>query len=146
MDGQAAGPGSSLNTVRLAAILLAAGVGLGAFGAHGLRAVVAAERLVTWQTAVDYHLLHALGLLALGLAGERLRPGARRWAVGLLVTGIGLFCGSLYLLVLTEQRWLGAVTPLGGAVFIAGWLTVAAGAAVDASNTRPQNRPDEVVP
>lgn len=128
-----------MQTVRLAALLLAVGVGLGAFGAHGLRHLVAAERLDTWQTAVDYHLLHALGLLVLGLAGERVRPRARRWAVGLLVAGVGLFSGSLYLLVLTDQSWLGAVTPLGGVAIIAGWCAVAVGAAVDAADTSPQN-------
>lgn len=99
----------------------ALGVALGAFGAHGLKNVVSDPALLdTWETAARYHLIHAL---ALGLVA--LHPGQPRWAGGLFVAGTLLFSGSLYVLVLTEQRWLGAITPIGGVCFIAGWLVLA---------------------
>jgi uncharacterized membrane protein YgdD (TMEM256/DUF423 family) len=105
------------------AVLAAVGVGLGAFGAHGLRARVSPEMVAVWETGVRYHLVHALGLLAVALAVGRW-PAA---ALGgwLFVAGTLVFSGSLYLLVLSGQRWLGAITPLGGLAFIAGWLVLA---------------------
>ncbi len=100
----------------------AAGVALGAFGAHGLRARVTPEALAIWETGVRYQLVHALGLLAVGWAGARW-PGALVATAGwLFVAGILIFSGSLYLLVLTGQRWLGAITPVGGLALIAGWI------------------------
>jgi len=113
----------------LAAFILALAVGTGAFGAHGLGAMVMPARLAVWQTAVLYHLIHGVGLLALvalaaqlgGLSGNRLL----RLAVWALLLGIMLFSGSLYLLVLTDTPWLGALTPIGGVAFILGWLAVA---------------------
>lgn len=103
------------------AILAGVGVTFGAFGAHALEARVTAERLVTFETAVRYQMLHALAILAAALLG-----GERAALAGLLfVLGIALFSGSLYLLVLTGVRWLGAITPLGGVAFIAGWGVLA---------------------
>jgi uncharacterized membrane protein YgdD (TMEM256/DUF423 family) len=81
--------------------------------------------LVTFETGARYHMYHALGLLAVAWAATRW-PGAGVTAAGwLFVAGTLLFSGSLYLLVLTGQRWLGAVTPLGGLAFLAGWVALA---------------------
>jgi uncharacterized membrane protein YgdD (TMEM256/DUF423 family) len=103
----------------------ATGVGLGAFGAHGLKARVSTEMLAVFETAVRYHLIHALGLLAVGWAAARW-PGSTLQASGsLMLLGIVLFSGSLYLMVLTRARWLGAVTPLGGVAFITAWVLLA---------------------
>ena len=98
-------------------------VALGAFGAHGLKSRVGPDLLGVWETGVRYHLVHALGLLAIGWAAERW-PGAAI-AGWLFLAGTLIFSGSLYVLVLAGQRWLGAVTPLGGLAFIAGWLWLA---------------------
>lgn len=98
---------------------------LGAFGAHGLRGLVDPDRLEVWETAVRYHVIHSLALLAVGLAASR-RPGRATTAAGaFFVVGIALFSGSLYLLVLTGKGWLGAVTPFGGVLFLAGWVALA---------------------
>jgi uncharacterized membrane protein YgdD (TMEM256/DUF423 family) len=105
-----------------AALLGAAGVALGAFGAHGLRARLDARALEVWETAVRYHLLHAAALLALALSPY---APALRGAGWLLALGIALFSGSLYALALGGPRWLGPITPLGGLAFIAGWLWIA---------------------
>ena len=102
------------------------GVGLGAFGAHGLKNRVTPEMLTVWQTAVQYHLVHALGLLLIGILAHLLpeSPQVRQAGWALLV-GIVLFSGSLYLLVLTGVRMLGAITPLGGLAFLGGWALLA---------------------
>src|ERR671923_224847 len=100
-----------------------AGRAVCAFGAHGLRARLVPDMLATFEIGVRYQMYHALALLAVGLA-------VPRWpslALGgwLFVAGTVVFSGSLYALAVTGQRWLGAVTPLGGAAFIAGWLALA---------------------
>lgn len=99
------------------------GVMLGAFGAHGLRARVSPERLANWHTATEYHLIHALALLAVGLLLRQApQAGAAASAAGWCFTlGTLVFSGSLYLLVLSGQRWLGAITPIGGVLLIIGW-------------------------
>jgi uncharacterized membrane protein YgdD (TMEM256/DUF423 family) len=104
----------------------AAGVALGAFGAHALKARLPADLLAVWQTAVQYHLWHALALVAAGLLALQL-PGSAplRWAGWLMVAGLLLFSGSLYVLALSGMRWLGAITPFGGAAWIAAWLLLA---------------------
>ncbi|HJQ17607.1 MAG TPA: DUF423 domain-containing protein [Allosphingosinicella sp.] len=103
------------------ALLAGVGVTLGAFGAHGLRDVLDAERLGWWHTAVSYQMWHAIGLIA--LAAVRLeRP---RLIVALLGIGTLVFSGSLYLMALTDWRWLGMITPIGGATMIAGWGVLA---------------------
>lgn len=100
-------------------------VAAGAFGAHALRAVVPSDLLVVWETGARYHMYHSLAVLAAAWAAERWeRPAARR-AGWLFLAGIVLFAGSLYLLALTGTRWLGAVTPLGGICFLAGWASLA---------------------
>ena len=109
--------------IQTAALFGALGVVLGAFGAHGLEARLTPDRLDVWTTAVDYHLLHAVALLALALyeraTGAKIRGPATGFTLGIL-----LFSGSLYALALGGPRLLGPVTPLGGLCFIAGWLSL----------------------
>lgn len=110
---------------RFGSILAALGVAAGAFATHGLASNVTAARLETWHTAAYYHVIHALGLLAVAWAIGRW-PGRLTEAAGwLFLAGIVLFSGSLYLLVLTDAPWLGAVTPLGGVGFLCGWACLA---------------------
>jgi uncharacterized membrane protein YgdD (TMEM256/DUF423 family) len=108
-----------------AALLLALAVVLGAFGAHGLRDRLDAYSMGVWEKAVFYHFIHALGLLVVALARDRISPAAEAWVCWLLLAGILLFCGSLYVLALTRVTVLGAVTPFGGLAFIAAWLLLA---------------------
>jgi uncharacterized membrane protein YgdD (TMEM256/DUF423 family) len=108
--------------LRIAAAFGLAGVVLGAFGAHGLRAVLEEHGTrAVWETAVFYQLVHAIALLALAAAHR-----ASRWVAGLWVAGIIVFSGSLYLLAVTNAKWLGAITPLGGVAFLAGWALIVA--------------------
>jgi len=109
-----------------AAMALASAVALGAFGAPALRGLLAPDALAIYQTAVQYHFWHGLGLLAVGILMERW-AAARALAASawLLIAGLLLFSGSLYLLAVTGERWLGAITPLGGGAFIAAWLLIA---------------------
>jgi len=110
------------------AVLCALGVMLGAFGAHGLRERLTADLLAVFETGVRYHLIHALGLLAVAWAASRW-PNAWVGAAGwLFVAGIAVFSGSLYVLAVTGIRWLGAITPIGGVCLIAGWVVLAVGA------------------
>jgi uncharacterized membrane protein YgdD (TMEM256/DUF423 family) len=102
-------------------------VALGAFGAHALRSRVAPEMLAVWHTGVEYHLFHALGLFALGFAAAQLPESPLiKYAGWLMLAGIVLFSGSLYLLALTGERWLGAITPIGGLAFLAAWALLVA--------------------
>lgn len=109
----------------LGCVFALAGVGAGAFGAHGLRARLGADLLAVWETAARYQLFHALALLAVALAASRWPAPAWAAAGWLFTAGIVVFSGSLYLLALTGTRWLGAVTPLGGLCFLAGWAAAA---------------------
>lgn len=109
----------------VASVLLALAVAAGAFGAHALKAQLSAEMLQTWKTAVDYHFYHALGLLVIGALALLLPDLPLKWPAILLLSGIVLFSGSLYVLSITGTKWLGAITPLGGLSFIAGWLLLA---------------------
>jgi uncharacterized membrane protein YgdD (TMEM256/DUF423 family) len=96
---------------------------LGAFGAHGLKAKLTAEMLAVYQTGVHYHLFHALGLLAVGLVATQIADSVwLKWSGWLMLAGIILFSGSLYVLSVSGMRWLGMVTPFGGAAFIAAWI------------------------
>jgi uncharacterized membrane protein YgdD (TMEM256/DUF423 family) len=102
-------------------------VALGAFGAHGLQSRLAdaadgAKRLAWWQTAAQYHLMHALALGVVAFVVAR-APAARIAGVSFMLGSL-LFCGSLYAMALGAPRWLGAVTPLGGLAFLAGWATL----------------------
>jgi uncharacterized membrane protein YgdD (TMEM256/DUF423 family) len=108
-----------------AALLLALATLIGAFGAHALRGRLSADRFEVLQTAVQYQFVHGLGLLGLGLGCERLGSAALEWAASLVLYGVLLFCGSLYLLLLGAPRLFGVLTPLGGACLIAGWCTAA---------------------
>jgi uncharacterized membrane protein YgdD (TMEM256/DUF423 family) len=106
----------SRTTLRIAGICGATAVLLGAFGAHGLKNVLSEAQLTIYETGVRYHAYHALALLACGVRGSL------RFAPWCLLVGILVFSGSLYALALTDIRWLGAITPLGGLAFVAGWL------------------------
>lgn len=108
---------------------LAAGIAVvaGAFGAHGLEGRVTPDRLETFKTGVTYQMYHALALLFVGWAAAQGMSGPVTWAGYAFVAGIVIFSGSLYVLVLTDTGWLGAITPLGGGAFIAGWLLLAWG-------------------
>ncbi len=110
------------------AILAGLAVGAGAFGAHALREAVTPRMLEVWQTAVHYQMFHAVGLFVVALAGGRLAPRAARTAGVAFVVGTILFSGSLYVLVLTNVKWLGAITPLGGLAFLVGWAALAVAA------------------
>jgi uncharacterized membrane protein YgdD (TMEM256/DUF423 family) len=108
-----------MTNVRIAAALCFLAVALGAFGAHSLRSTLEAHRMLdVWNKAVLYHFIHAVALFVLALYGT-----ANRGAWWLLFAGIFLFSGSLYIMALIQQLpdWLGAVTPLGGLCFLAGW-------------------------
>jgi uncharacterized membrane protein YgdD (TMEM256/DUF423 family) len=112
---------SRLALLRLAAVFCFLAVALGAFGAHALKATLEASGMLdAWNKAVIYHLVHAVALVALALAGA-----GNRASYFLLAGGILLFSGSLYLMALTNVRWLGAITPLGGVCFLAGWAWMA---------------------
>jgi uncharacterized membrane protein YgdD (TMEM256/DUF423 family) len=96
---------------------------LGAFGAHGLKAKLTAEMLAVYQTGVHYHLFHALGLLAVGLVATQIADSVwLKWSGWLMLLGIILFSGSLYVLSVSGLRWLGMVTPFGGVAFISAWI------------------------
>lgn len=110
--------------IALASILLALAVGAGAFGAHALKNVLSPERLQTWETAVQYHAWHALGLLAIALISSHFQIDLK-WVSILISAGIIIFSGSLYALCLSGISWLGAITPIGGLSFIAGWVLLA---------------------
>jgi uncharacterized membrane protein YgdD (TMEM256/DUF423 family) len=99
-----------------------AAVSLGAFGAHALKGRLSADMLAVWHTGVEYHIYHALGLLAVGLVATQLQESALlKWSGWLMLAGILLFSGSLYALALSGERWLGAITPVGGIAFLAAW-------------------------
>ena len=120
-------PGTARLFLAIGSIAALLAVALGAFGAHGLKARIAPELLAVYKTGVEYHFYHALGLILVGLAAFHL-PGSvyLRGAGWAMLAGIVLFSGSLYLLALTGLRWLGAITPFGGAAFIAAWGLFAA--------------------
>jgi uncharacterized membrane protein YgdD (TMEM256/DUF423 family) len=107
-----------------AAILLALAVALGAFGAHGLRDRLDAYSMGVYEKAVFYHFVHALGLLFVSTLA---RSTYTAWASILLLAGIAIFSGSLYVLAVTGIRALGAITPIGGLSFIAAWVVLAVG-------------------
>jgi uncharacterized membrane protein YgdD (TMEM256/DUF423 family) len=134
-----------MKAFRIAGIAGFLGVALGAFGAHGLKATFEANGTAAiWLTASTYHLLHAIALLALASAAHSAKgapgahgsqatpafeeaastgnPGAAFW---FFLAGIAIFSGSLYTLAITNIRWLGAITPIGGLCFLAGWLSIA---------------------
>jgi uncharacterized membrane protein YgdD (TMEM256/DUF423 family) len=106
-----------MTNIRIAASLCFLAVALGAFGAHALRSTIESHGMLdVWHKAVLYHFVHAIALFALALYGVN-----NRGAWWLIFAGIVLFSGSLYVMALTNLRWFGAVTPLGGLCFLAGW-------------------------
>ncbi len=112
-----------VNWIGIGAINMAFAVGLGAFGAHGLKSVANAEQLAWWHTATLYLLVHALGLLIVGLL---IRFNyATQTSAWLLQIGVIIFAGSLYAMTLGAPRWFGAITPIGGVLMITGWVWLA---------------------
>lgn len=107
------------------AVFMALGVLFGAFGAHALKPNLSPEMLAVYKTAVEYQFYHALGLLLIGLIGFRIESKWLNWSGILLVSGIILFSGSLYVLSITGLKILGVITPLGGMAFVAGWICLA---------------------
>ena len=116
--------------IKLAAVLGALAVGIGAFGAHGLEPVLETyNRVDTFETAVKYHFYHTLAILLVGiLVASGHSHKLLKASVWSFLIGILIFSGSLYILSVTNITWLGAVTPLGGVAFIAGWILLAIGA------------------
>jgi uncharacterized membrane protein YgdD (TMEM256/DUF423 family) len=100
-------------------------VAAGAFGAHALRARIPADLLAVYETGVRYQMYHALALFAVAWVSTRSTAPQVAWAGWLFVAGTIVFSGSLYALSLTGIRWLGAITPIGGVAFLAGWLALA---------------------
>ena len=109
-----------------ATLCMAAGIACGAFGAHALRDIVPQRELLIWEKGVFYQLIHALAaLLITSATGLQISDRVRR-AIGWLFLGsLAIFSGTLYALVLSGMHWLGAITPVGGAGFILGWLLLA---------------------
>jgi uncharacterized membrane protein YgdD (TMEM256/DUF423 family) len=109
--------------IQTSAIFGAIAVGIGAFGAHGLKDILAETgRLETFETAVKYHFYHSLAILMVGILSI-IKPDWKQLSTAAILMSIGIliFSGSLYVLSLTGITWLGAITPLGGVAFIAGW-------------------------
>ncbi len=110
----------------IGAFSAAVAVTLGAFGAHGLQSKVTKERMETYQTGVHYHMYHSLGLILLGILNNALTSNNYiLWSGWLMIMGIILFSGSLYLLVISDKKWFGLITPFGGLAFIASWVMLA---------------------
>jgi len=109
----------------IAAIFGLLAVLIGAFGAHGLKQRLTPELMTTYQTAVQYHFYHTFALLAVGvLLHVGIDNSAMRVSGYAFIAGIIIFSGSLYVLAITDLRWLGAITPIGGAAFIVGWAAM----------------------
>ena len=101
---------------------------IGAFGAHGLKDKLTVENMTIYHTAVQYHFYHAVGLMLVGLIAWHIPASPYiRWSAWLMIMGIILFSGSLYALSITNIRWLGAITPVGGVAFIMAWLILSIG-------------------
>lgn len=99
-------------------------VAAGAFAAHGLKDILSTEYLNTFKTAADYQMMHAIGLILIGLINKQNTNRCNIAAAIFMLIGILLFSGSLYLLTLTGTRWLGIITPFGGICFLIAWLTL----------------------
>jgi len=112
-------------TLTMAALLGALAVALGAFAAHGLQGQLTERLLQVFQIGVQYQFYHVFALLFTGLMQQRRNSAGLKLASVLFLLGILVFSGSLYVLALSGVHWLGAITPLGGSAFIAGWLVLA---------------------
>jgi uncharacterized membrane protein YgdD (TMEM256/DUF423 family) len=111
--------------IRIASVVMFLGVAIGAFGAHGLKNVLDEPMKAVYQTGVHYHLLHGLALFVVAWISTKTDYALVTAAGWLFLAGIFLFSGSLYALSLSGLRWLGAITPLGGLAFLAGWICLA---------------------
>lgn len=108
----------------IGAALALSGVVLGAFGAHGLKTRLSAEMLEVFETGIRYHMYHAFGLFAVAWVIGRWPSGAATTAGWLMLAGVIIFSGSLYILAISGTRWWGAITPIGGVALIAGWASL----------------------
>ncbi len=127
-----------MNTIflLLGAISAMIGVGMGAFGAHGLKTMISPELLTVYQTGVTYQMWHALGLIGLALIPRQATNSKLlSWAGWLMFIGILLFSGSLYLLAILNLKWLGMITPIGGICFLTAWLLITIFAANNIRNS-----------
>lgn len=115
------------NILLAGAVFMALAVSLGAFGVHALKKILSPEMLTIYHTSVEYQFYHALGLLIIGVIGFQIKSKLIGWAGILLTAGIILFSGSLYVLALSGIKGLGAITPIGGISFVAGWIVLAIG-------------------
>lgn len=110
----------------LGSVMMALAVAIGAFGAHGLAGKVSEKMLSNWQTGAHYHIIHALAIIIIALTIAKFgSSGMLTTAAWLIFAGIVFFSGSLYVMVLTDIKVLGAITPIGGVAFIAGWIVYA---------------------
>ncbi len=116
---------SEVRWVAIGAFLAALGVGLGAFGAHGLEGRISADSLNTFEVGVRYHLIHALGLILVGILADRSSSRATTLAGFLLLAGIVLFSGGIYVWCLSGVRAFVHIVPVGGVSFLAGWIALA---------------------
>jgi uncharacterized membrane protein YgdD (TMEM256/DUF423 family) len=114
----------------LGALSALTGIGMGAFGAHGLKTIVNPEMMAVYQTGVSYQMWHALGLIGIAIMRHQ-NPESKllNWAGWLMFIGIILFSGSLYLLTLSQSAWIGGITPIGGLSFLIAWLLISVYAA-----------------
>lgn len=112
----------NINWIQIASLLMFLAVALGAFGAHALRAKLTEHYFDVYRTAVLYHLIHALALFVVAWVNTQTNDPKVQAAGIFILAGIVLFSGSLYILAITQIKWLGAITPLGGLSFLAGWL------------------------
>lgn len=112
-------------SVAIAAVLGFVAVAFGAFGAHALRSRLSPEMLAIWKTANEYHFYHALALLLVGVLARHSPTVDYGVPAACFLAGTLIFSGSLYVLALTGMRWLGAITPIGGLLFLAGWAWLA---------------------
>jgi uncharacterized membrane protein YgdD (TMEM256/DUF423 family) len=107
-------------------IAMALAVALGAFGAHGLKNMLTDEMLDIFETGVKYHFYHAIGLLVIGLVVQYMSESLLlQWSGWMMIAGILVFSGSLYILSIAGIRWMGAITPIGGLCFIISWILLA---------------------
>ncbi len=124
----------------LGALSALIGVGMGAFGAHGLKNILSPELLAVYQTGVNYQMWHALGLIGIALMRQQFSESKLLiWSGWLMLFGILLFSGSLYLLAILNLKWLGMLTPIGGVSFIVAWVLIAIFASKKQHHSRYEN-------
>ena len=114
----------NLSWIQLASLMMFLGVTLGAFGSHALRGKISEHAMEIFKTGVLYHFIHAIGLFIIAWLVTQSSDPRVHYAGLCFLTGIFLFSGSLYLLAVTDFKWLGAITPLGGLCFLGGWFLI----------------------